>query len=187
MPRNKNHDSIDNYSDNYRKVVGYDDYYVTNDGRVWTNNRKNGIERFMKQRCMGGYMSVALYKDGKAKHVRVHRLVAQAFIPNPCNKPYINHIDGNRVNNNVENLEWCTQKENVHHSIYVLGRWTSSDKQRASASVQGKKNRKLTMEQANELRRLHKEEHISSTKLSEMYNLNLTSVKRILNGKAYKN
>lgn len=187
MPRNKNHDNISNYSDNYRKVVGYDDYYVTNDGRVWTNKRKNGIERFMKQRNMDGYMHVVLYKDGKYKNCCVHRLVAQAYIPNPDNKPYINHIDGNRANNNVSNLEWCTQKENVLHSINVLGKWSNSENQRKLASELGKSLRKLTMEQANELRRLHKEEHISLTKLSEMYNLNLTSVKRILNGKAYKN
>ena len=63
-----------------------------------------------------GYKKVELAKDGKKKSLRVHRLVATAFIPNPMNKPYINHIDGNRINNCVENLEWCTQHENVVHA-----------------------------------------------------------------------
>lgn len=187
MPRKKKHDSIDNYDCIYKPIDGYPQYYVTTDGRVWSNLRKNGIERFIKQTEQDGYLSVVLYNDGKPKGFRVHRLVAQAFIPNPNCKPYINHIDGNRSNNVVTNLEWCTQKENVNHSICVLGKWSNSEKQRHTASMLGKSLRKLTMEQANELRRLHKENKVSLTKLSEMYQLNLTSVKRILNGKAYKN
>ena len=59
-------------------------------------------------------------KDGKRKSLKVHRLVAISFIPNPMNKPYINHIDGNPINNCVENLEWCTQHENVVHA-YKIG------------------------------------------------------------------
>ena len=62
------------------------------------------------------YKKVELAKDGKKKSLKVHRLVANAFIPNPMNKPYINHIDGNPINNCVENLEWCTQHENVVHA-----------------------------------------------------------------------
>lgn len=63
-----------------------------------------------------GYLSVGLTKNKKVKSFLTHRLVAQAFIPNPENKPEVNHIDGNTLNNNVSNLEWCTHRENINHA-----------------------------------------------------------------------
>ena len=63
-----------------------------------------------------GYLSANLYKNGKMKNIQVHRLVAQAFLPNPSNKLYVNHIDGNKCNNRVDNLEWVTPSENLHHA-----------------------------------------------------------------------
>lgn len=64
-----------------------------------------------------GYQIVTLMDNGKRKRKQVHRLVAETFIPNPDNKPNVNHIDYNPSNNNVDNLEWCTQRENVLHSV----------------------------------------------------------------------
>lgn len=66
----------------------------------------------------GGYRKVNLYdKRGKCSKKYVHRLVAEAFIPNPENKPNVNHIDCNRQNNKASNLEWCTQSENIKHAV----------------------------------------------------------------------
>ena len=69
-----------------------------------------------------GYSRIVLMKEGVKKRYMCHRLVAETYIPNPDNKPYVNHIDGNRSNNCVENLEWCTQSENERHSVDVLGK-----------------------------------------------------------------
>ena len=63
-----------------------------------------------------GYSHVTLCNNGQHHQTSVHRLVAQGFIPNPDNKPMVNHIDGDKSNNNIDNLEWCTQSENMHHA-----------------------------------------------------------------------
>ena len=76
---------------------------------------KERKEKMLKGDECNGYLRVTLSKNGKNKHYRVHRLVAQAFIPNPDNKPQINHKDNDRKNNNVENLEWCTAIYNLYY------------------------------------------------------------------------
>jgi uncharacterized protein YpuA (DUF1002 family) len=82
------------------------------DGRVFSN-RKNGTLKELKQGISTrGYPTVNL-ADGK---YLIHRLVAETYIPNPNNKPQVNHIDENKTNNNVYNLEWATNKENIQHS-----------------------------------------------------------------------
>lgn len=79
--------------------------------------------RMLKLSLDNGYKRVELTIQSPQKTMRasVHRLVAQAFIHNPENKPHVNHIDGNRSNNHVSNLEWCTPLENVHHAMKFLG------------------------------------------------------------------
>ena len=64
-----------------------------------------------------GYMIVTLCHEGVRKNKRVHRLLTEAFIPNPSNKAHVNHIDGNKLNNSLDNLEWATPKENTNHAI----------------------------------------------------------------------
>lgn len=85
------------------------------------------------------YRTVTLYDNGAAVNVEVHRLVATAFIPNEQGLPCVNHKDGNGLNNNVENLEWCTFKQNAEHSVDVLGndprRWRA--KKVAQKTVDG--------------------------------------------------
>ncbi len=66
-----------------------------------------------------GYLIVTLCHEGLRKNKRVHRLIAEAFIPNPLNKAHINHIDGNKLNNTISNLEWNTPSENTNHSIRI--------------------------------------------------------------------
>lgn len=79
-------------------------------------------DRILKQ-CIddGGYLCIKLRKDKKTITVRVHRIIAKTFIPNPNNYPCVNHKDGNKMNNSIENLEWCTYAQNTQHAIDKLG------------------------------------------------------------------
>lgn len=85
-------------------------YSVSSEGRV-RNDETSKIKALDKRH--DGYCKVDLYSEGNRSSKRVHRLVAEAFIPNPDNKPQVNHIDGNKINNNVENLEWVDGSENM--------------------------------------------------------------------------
>ncbi|PTK92433.1 NUMOD4 domain-containing protein [Staphylococcus gallinarum] len=112
-------------------VVGYENIYeVSNFGRVRTHKnkttftKKHGIrnwkQRYLKDKTPNGQdVRVNLWKNGESKDFLVHRLVAIAFIPAIEGKECINHIDGNPKNNNVNNLEWCTHKENTNHAFEI--------------------------------------------------------------------
>ena len=109
----------------WKEIEGYEGKYaVSTCGRVFSLTRvryniprgKVYKGRMLSQNKMkSGYLCVALLSDGAQKLIKVHRLVAQAFIPNPFNKPQVDHIDGNPKNNNVCNLRWATAKENVNN------------------------------------------------------------------------
>ena len=96
----------------WKKIDGYENYSVSCNGEI--RNDKTG--RILKA-GMCRYKSVVLYKNGKGKTFKVHRLVAEAFIPNPNNLPCVDHINTIRYDNRVENLRWCTQKENNNNSL----------------------------------------------------------------------
>ena len=111
----------------WKDIEGYEGLYqVSTCGNIKSlaKSRKNGNGRYYIQKekllkqsfTTTGYKKVELYKDGKRKSFKVHRLVAIAFIPNPDNKPEVNHIDGNKINNNIDNLEWVTSSENSIHA-----------------------------------------------------------------------
>ena len=94
-----------------RDVKGYEGLYaVTSCGKVWSYKNKKFLETHISNR---GYLRVSLCKDGKMKHYSVHRLVAEAYIPNKDNLPQVDHIDNDKTHNYVNNLQWITHKDNV--------------------------------------------------------------------------
>lgn len=102
--------------DNWHNIKGWEDYFVSNDGRIYSI-RRNKLLKVWSQ--PGKYKRITLSKGGKYKSFTIHRLVATGFIPNPLNKKYVNHKDGNKNNCNYLNLEWCTQSENTIHAIIM--------------------------------------------------------------------
>lgn len=95
-----------------KKVKGYEEYYIDEVGNVYSQKSRRYINQ---QKGRDGYYYVQLCKDGERKRIAVHRLVAMNFIENPSNLPMVNHKDENRENNEVGNLEWCTEKYNTNY------------------------------------------------------------------------
>ena len=104
----------------WKDVSGYEGLYqVSNLGTIKSaENRSNHKKSIIMKQCdVCGYMCVVLTKNSKQKMLKVHRIVAEAFVENFFNKPQVNHIDGNKHNNNAENLEWVTTSENIRHAF----------------------------------------------------------------------
>ena len=106
-------------NEEWRDIEGYEGLYqVSNLGRVKSLKYRGhkGCIGILTPRLDGKeYKTVALYKEGKVRNTKIHRLVAQAFIPNPNNYPQVNHKDEDKTNNNVDNLEWCTNEYNHNY------------------------------------------------------------------------
>ena len=103
----------------WKDIVGYEGKYkVSNNGNIKaTSYNRMGKERILSGRITGGYSRIALYNNGKVANKYVHRLVAEHFIQNPNNYKEVNHIDGNKLNNHVDNLEWVSAKQNSTHAV----------------------------------------------------------------------
>ena len=91
-----------------------ENYLVYRDGRLYSLRFKKFLS---PKKNWDGYRRIQIWKGNKCHFISIHRVVAETFIPNPENKPFINHINGKKDDNRVENLEWCTQKENIQHAF----------------------------------------------------------------------
>ena len=160
----------------WKNVVGFEEQYeISNLGNLrskerfvkhWRAGERKYKSNFKNIRLNDkGYFRCNLKNEGKRYDFTIHKLVALAFIPNEENKPFINHKNGIKTDNRVENLEWCNQSENVTHAV---------------------KNRliktKLTDEQAKEIFN----SQLSNRKLAKIYNVTHGIIWRIKNKKAYK-
>jgi hypothetical protein len=117
-----------------KDIKGYEGLYaITTCGKVWSYRSNKFLKDSLDTLDNKGYCFVSLSKKGIAKNYKIHRLVAQAYINNPENKPQVNHKNGVKTDNYISNLEWNTQSENIQHS-YDTGLRSFSDKQKARNS-----------------------------------------------------
>ncbi|EAA7987469.1 endodeoxyribonuclease [Salmonella enterica] len=176
-------------SENAKDIPGYEGRYaVTSDGKVYSHSKivkgKSGSERLVKGRWLKpgvnsrGYMTCHLAaQDGTSSSKSVHRLVAETFIDNPCNNGYVNHIDGNKLNNNVCNLEWVTSSENQLHAY--------KNKLKEPVSGERHTNSKLTKYDVVEIKRLDSI-GIKRCEIAKIFNVDKSLISLILNGKAWR-
>lgn len=158
----------------WRAVVGWEGLYeVSSLGKV-KSIRNNKLLKCFEDKL--GRQQCTLSVNNKQNYCRVHRLVAQAFIPNPEDKPFINHIDNNPANNDVKNIEWCTPLENMLHK----------SKQGRGNQVSGEKHpaHKLTTLEVIEIKELLKLK--SYIEVGKLFNINRTTIYDILKNKTWK-
>lgn len=167
--------------ENWKPVAGFEMYQISDQARVRSlhDGRKFKAGHIMSPKLgKWGYFYVNLYENGKfSKTLKIHRMVAVAFVPNPENKPDVNHKDGNKQNNLPANLEWVTESENVIHA-FATG-LHSGDRMR------GEKNgyAKLTEENVREILRLRAD---GSKSLAERFQVSRPHINLILSGKTWK-
>lgn len=173
-------------------------YQVSNKGRVKSVKRKHVLsDRILKQpvkqhlTCDSGtYKYVHIFIDGKYKCVYVHRLIAEAFIPNPENKPCINHKDLNMTNNDISNLEWCTQKENIHHAHEngaMPNTVTKEERKRRIEHKRKKKWHKLSYNDSLDIKNALKLGCFSQREIAFAYGVDPALVCRMAKGQAWYN
>lgn len=143
-------------------------YEIFDDGRIVSHARKKPKEMLGKITNCGYRMLVLHDKTGKRIYRNVHRLVAEAFIPNPDNLPEVNHKDGNKLNNCVDNLEWVSTKQNLLHCRDFIG----------------SKRQKITLQDANEIRKL-KKQGVSNSEITKRYGIKKTEIGYIMQNKRW--
>jgi len=167
--------------ENWKDIKGYEGLYQVSDhGRVKSFKRLGTPERIRKPfPDRYGYLKLNLFKNYKASCRKPHRLVAETFIPNPENKETVNHIDGNKENNHVSNLEWSTMDENMQHAKQT-GLINTSIKRTFNT---------LSEQQVIEI--IHKltlpREELLMKDICEQYNISTRTLSNINSGKTWKN
>lgn len=165
----------------WKDIIGFENYYqISNFGRIKSlSYNKAGFEKVLKLNKSPFYYQILLCAEGVRKSIKVHRLVAIHFIPNPENKKEVNHKDFDKLNNHVDNLEWVTPKENSRHA-YNAGKTHPPH-------FYGEKNTssKLTQLQVDDIRKEHTNKRGSMAFLSKKYNVSKTNISCIINRKIW--
>jgi len=149
------------------------EYEVSNKGEV-RNKKTKHVKSLRLSR--NGYLRVTLYPSGKTYHV--HRLVSEVFIEKPSDKDYVNHKDGNKMNNHVENLEWCTPKENFDHALRE-----GLYKPRNMTGVNNHMS-KFSQEDVDQIWVKHRQ-GLSVRNIADLLNFPYERVRRLIRGKTY--
>ena len=161
-------------------IAGFEDYEISTLGRV--RSHKYQRSSILKPRIThDGYVWYSLSKNGKGYTRRANRLVAEAFIPNPENKPTVNHIDGDKLNNTVENLEWMTKEEQMRHA------YSNGLKKPVRGVLQG--NSVLTEDEVREIRRVYKghDPEYGMKALAKKYGVSEPTIDKCVRRVSYKN
>lgn len=153
----------------WRWVVGYEGLYLVSDlGRVFSIPRETTSGGLVTPVVRNGYQIVCLSRHGETVKRQVHRIELEAFIGLPKDGYQANHIDGNRSNNRLDNLEWVTQQENIEHELYVLGNIYP--------------RQKLTQEDVRAIRTSLK----SNRELAQEYGVSYSTIQNARTGKSYR-
>jgi hypothetical protein len=180
-------DKPETHCERWKWIKGYEGVYqISNWGRFKSFYNHNHpvcdvghiMELYPK---LNGYFYADLKINGKRKECLISRLVAKHFIPNPDNKPCINHKDGVKANNHYSNLEWVTHSENNLHSHRILGN-TSGDFPRGEDHPHAK----LTWEIVREIRRTFNKEKITFVELAKKYGVDNTTISAVIKHKNWK-
>lgn len=174
----------------WKPIKGYEGLYeISNLGNVkalqrtitqnsrWGKIKRRFDEKILNPPLSYGYPRVSLWKHSKAINYVVHRLVAMHFIPNPKNKPVVNHKDGVKTNNHVSNLEWCTDLENMSHAIKT-GLVNNVGVKHPSS--------KLTRKEVLEIRAAYNLGCFSKTEIAESYNVTCSNILCIIKRRSWK-
>ena len=177
----------------WKPIIDYENLYmISNLGRVkklenqvTQKDLKGNIytrtfpEKILKERNnKTDYITVGLNTNNTSKTFRIHRLVAIHFIPNPENKPEVNHINGIKSDNRLENLEWCTSAENSKHALE-----TELTKIQYGSETT---NSKLTEKEVLEIRKLKETTNMTSTEIGKLFGVNQPAISKIIHRKTWK-
>ena len=165
----------------WKYIKGYEnDYKISNSGKIKSIKKKKygrKVEFIKTQPNQQGYRTVGLTKNGIQKTLRLGRLVAIAFIPNPFNKKEVNHKDFNKSNDTVENLEWVTPKENIRH-CHLSNRANTQRGEKVGTH-------KLTEKQVKNILKMRKK-GLLFREIGKLFNVHLSTIQYIANGRNWK-
>ena len=128
----------------WKPIAGQQGYFISSHGRVWSERSKRIMTPVLRSKTSGYYAVVLRNEDKTQRTHNIHRLVAEAFIPNPLNKETVNHIDGNKKNNVVDNLEWATRSENDRHAFRIGLRHTNPE--RIKLAIDSRKRKVINLD-----------------------------------------
>ena len=173
----------------WKQIKDFENYEVSNLGNIRSWNCNNIFKKrkspIIKSQILNnsGYFYVILYKKNKGTHKYVHRIVLESFIKNSDNKTEVNHIDGNKLNNNLNNLEWSSSSENKQHAI-KLGLFHPE-----LIDTKGSKNgrAKLTEEKVLYIKRFLNEDILTQKQIGILFNISSSSIWHIFNNKTWVN